>query len=86
MDMRCCRFKKTIERLSNVVFIFFYIPMLNKEELADIAQDWFNCDRKQAELFAEDVLKNNTIKRWRTEWRPTLLMFIVLVIYLIFHR
>jgi hypothetical protein len=60
--------------------------MLDKNEIADRAQEWFDCDRKHAELFAEDLLKDNKVKEILVEWLPHIVMFGVLIIYLICHR
>lgn len=67
-------------------FIPYLIYMLDKNEIADKAQEWFNCDRKHAELFAEDLIKDNKVKDILVEWLPHIVMFSVLIIYLICHR
>lgn len=67
-------------------YFLYYISMLDKEEIMHLAQEWFDCDEKHAELFANEVIKSQKTKEVLIEWIPQMFMFTVLMIYLIFHR
>lgn len=58
---------------------------LNKEEISREAQEWFNVDKKHADLFAEKITKMEYQKSWYVEWIPTIVLYLFLATYLVTH-
>ena len=59
--------------------------MLNKEEITQATQEWFDVDKKHADLFAEDLLKKQDNKAFWADTIPTIALVIIMWVYVVFH-
>lgn len=60
--------------------------MLDKEEIKDFTLDWFDCEEEQAEAFAKDLYKHQMTKTFLIDWLPNLVLIVLWILYLIYHR